>query len=69
MKISQKTFNWITYTSLAILILLLLGMLTRTIPPQYYMHTLVVAIALFVLRIFLRIQMYRQARSEENEKN
>ncbi|CUS77499.1 hypothetical protein JGI7_00118 [Candidatus Kryptonium thompsonii] len=69
MKLSTKTFNLITYVSLAILVLLLLGMLTKVIPPQYYMHTLLVAIVIFILRIILRIQMFQQSKSKtENEK-
>ncbi|CUS92467.1 hypothetical protein JGI6_01631, partial [Candidatus Kryptonium thompsonii] len=68
MKLSTKTFNLITYVSLAILVLLLLGMLTKVIPPQYYMHTLLVAIVIFILRIILRIQMFQQSKSKtENE--
>jgi len=69
MKISTKTFNLITYISLAILVILLIGMLTRVIPPEYYLHSLTVAIALFILRIFLRIQMYLQSKSSKRNEN
>jgi hypothetical protein len=69
MKISTKTFNLIAYISLAILVILLIGMLTRVIPPEYYLHALTVAIALFLLRIFLRIQMYLQSKSSKRNEN
>jgi len=67
MKISSKTFNLITYISLAILILLLIGMLTKTIPPEYYIHALVVAFAIFFLRLILRILMIKQSKSETQD--
>lgn len=67
MRISTKAFNWITYISLAILVLLLLGMLTKIIPPEYSIHALVVAFAIFFLRLILRTIMIKQSISEKRD--
>ena len=60
--ISRRAFNWITYISLVVIFLLLIGMLTRVIPREYYIYALTVAILLFALRIVLRVQFFIQER-------
>lgn len=60
--ISRRAFNWITYISLVVIFLLLIGMLTRVIPREYYIYALTVAILLFALRIVLRVQFLIQER-------
>jgi hypothetical protein len=67
--LSVKTFNLITYTSLLIIFLLLVGILVGIIPQRYHIHALIVAIALFIVRIVLRfwmaIQLKKRAKGDE----
>ncbi|MGQ9798124.1 MAG: hypothetical protein ACUVRG_02355 [Ignavibacterium sp.] len=60
--------NWYTYFnygSIALVAGLLLVILTNSIPKEYYISLLIVAIIIFILRIVFRIMVIKQIKEKE----
>ncbi len=60
--ISYKTVNIYGFVSIGIMLLMLLLIWAKRVPQEYYLTLFLVALALFLIRIALRLILARQQR-------
>ncbi|AFH49262.1 Hypothetical protein IALB_1554 [Ignavibacterium album JCM 16511] len=60
-----KWYTYFNYGSIAFVAVLLIVILTNSVPKEYYIPLLVVAIIIFILRIIFRIMIIKKIRERE----
>jgi hypothetical protein len=60
--LSNKTVAWFSYASMVAMAIMLILMWQRMVPEQWYVTMFGVALALFLVRVTLRLILARQAR-------
>jgi Flp pilus assembly protein TadB len=65
MKITHKAANTYGYVAIAIMFALLVMVLLKAVPQSWHMPLFGVALALYLVRITLRLILARQARKEQ----
>ncbi|BDQ01876.1 hypothetical protein [Ignavibacterium sp.] len=60
-----KWYVYFNYGSIAFVAVLLLVILTNSVPKEYYIPLLVVAIIVFILRIIFRVIIIKKIRERE----
>ncbi len=68
MKITHKVANTYGYVAIALMVALLVLVLLRAVPQSWHMPLFGVALALYLVRITLRLILARQARLEQQGK-
>lgn len=68
MKITHKVANTYGYVAIALMVALLVLVLLRAVPQSWHMPLFGVALALYLVRITLRLLLARQARLEQQGK-
>ena len=67
MKITHKAANTYGYIAIAIMVVLLAMVLLKAVPQSWHMPLFAVALALYLVRITLRLILARQARKDHPE--
>lgn len=65
MKITHKAANTYGYVAIALMFALLIMVLLKAVPQSWHMPLFAVALALYLVRITLRLILARQARMEQ----
>jgi hypothetical protein len=60
-----KWYTYFNYGSIALVAVLLLIILTNSVPKDFYIPLLIVAIIVFILRIIFRIIIIKKSRERE----
>lgn len=60
-----KWYTFFNYGSIAFVAVLLLVILTNSVPKEYYIPLLIVAIIVFILRIIFRVIIIKKIREKE----
>lgn len=60
-----KWYTYFNYGTIAFVALLLIVILTNSVPKDYYIPLLVVAVIVFILRIAFRIMLIKKIREKE----
>lgn len=60
-----KWYTYFNYGSIAFVAVLLLVILTNSVPKEFYIPLLVVAIIIFILRIIFRVIIIKKIREKE----
>lgn len=68
MKITHKAANTYGYIAIALMFALLVMVLLKAVPQSWHMPLFGVALALYLVRITLRLILARQARMEQQGK-
>ena len=69
MKITHKAANTYGYIAIAVMFALLILVLLRAVPQGWYMPLFGIALALYLVRITLRLILARQARLDQRGKD
>ncbi|CAG0990268.1 hypothetical protein ANRL2_03135 [Anaerolineae bacterium] len=65
MRITHKAANTYGYIAIALMFALLVMVLLKAVPQSWHMPLFAVALALYLVRITLRLLLARQARMEQ----
>jgi len=65
--LNRKFYNIFNYSSLILVLILLILMLTKAVPVEWFVPIASFAILLLIVRIFLRISMSMKERSKLKE--
>jgi hypothetical protein len=68
MKITHKAANTYGYISIAIMLVLLVLVLLQAVPKAWHMPLFGIALALYLVRITLRLILARQARVDRQDR-
>ncbi len=60
-----KWYTYFNYGSIAFVAVLLLVILTNSVPREYYIPLLIVAVIIFIFRIVFRIMLIKKIREKE----
>lgn len=58
--ITQKTVNVFGFLSIAVMIIMLILIWRQMVPVSYYMPMFIFALALFIIRIVMRVMLTRR---------
>lgn len=67
MKITHKAANTYGYIAIGVMVVLLVMVLLKAVPQSWHMPLFGVALALYLVRITLRLVLARQARKEQQD--